>query len=443
MKVLCPSPIVGLQEKKEDTPYRLMHYVVQQEVEEGVLLYNTLTCAMALVTHEEAQHLTEMEDLIAHRFLVPVDHDDKKFCKIVKYGAKLMQKRPKGIKHYTIVTTTGCNARCAYCFEQGVKPIHMTMETAEKVAQYILDHRGEHEEVKLRWFGGEPLYNFKVIDCICTRLKDHDVKFSSQIVSNAYLFSDKLVEKACQLWNVEMVQITLDGTEDNYNRIKAYVHTNGTNAYQHVIGNIMRLLDAKIPTIQIRIHLEYGNFEDVWALTKECGERFQGYDNLYIYYMPLFKYFGSQDNLKSLQRKAIYNEKAKLEKYVQDIGLKGHPSIYHKGSSLVYAQCRVDSGDAVMIVPDGHLGLCEHNLESHFFGHIDSDEWNMEVIRKTREYLEEIPECDTCAYYPSCYRLKECFMLKECFKEWREDKIASIRYKMLREYQESFMHLRR
>ena len=435
MKILIPSPVVGLQTKKEDKPYRLMHYVVQQEVEEGVLLYNTLTCAMALVTREEAKNLTAVEGLIEHRFLVPVDHDDKKFCKIVKFGAKTMQKRPKGIKTYTIVTTTGCNARCAYCFEQGAKPVHMTMETAEKVAQYIINHHGEHEEVKIRWFGGEPLYNFKVMDRICTRLQENNIKYYSNITTNGYLFSGRLIEKACQLWNLKEVQVTLDGTEENYNRIKAYVHTNGANPYQRVMENIKRLLDAEIPAIVIRIHLDYNNLRDVWALTKECGDRFRGYDNLYIYFMPLFQYLFNEEMQLSLQRRTLYREKAKLEEYVQSIGIKGRPKIYRK-ETFVFNQCMVDSGEDVMIVPDGHLGSCGHYVDSHFFGHIDSDDWDQDIIRQSREYLKEISECDTCAYYPRCYRLKICEMKKVCFKENREDFIASIRQKMLNEYRE-------
>jgi radical SAM protein with 4Fe4S-binding SPASM domain len=434
MKILIPSPVVGQQTKKEDKPYRLMHYVVQQEVEEGVLLYNTLTCALALVTHEEAKNLTAVEGLIEHRFLVPVDHDDKRFCKVLRIGAKLMQKRPKGIKTYTIVTTTGCNARCAYCFEQGIKPEHMTMETAEKVAQYIITHRGEHEEVKIRWFGGEPLYNFKVMDCICTRLQENNIKFKSDIITNGYLFSDRMVEKASQLWNLKRIQITIDGTEENYNRIKAYIHTNGINPYLRVMKNIKRLLEAKIPTVQIRINLDYNNLEDLWALTKECGERFREYDNFHIYYMSLFEYFATEEQV-SIQRKAVFNEKAKLEAYVKSIGLKGHPRQYNK-DNFVLNRCMVDSEDAIMIAHDGHLGLCEHYLDSHFIGHIDSKGLDQETIKQLREYCEEIPECNACAYYPKCYRLKICLTEKECFKELREEMIASIKNKMLRDYQE-------
>lgn len=436
MKIIHPSPVVGLQKKEEGTAYRLMHYVVTQEVEEGVLLYNTLTCALALVTHEEAQHLIDVEELIAHYFLVPMNHDDKKFCKVLRIGNKLMQKCPKGIKTYTIVTTTGCNARCAYCFEQGIKPVSMTMEMAEKVAQYIINHRGEHEEVKIRWFGGEPLYNFKVMDRISTRLKEHDIKYHSSIITNGYLFSDRLVEKACELWHLKKVQITVDGTEENYNRIKAYVHTNGANPYQRVMENIKRLLEAKIPTVYIRIHLTHDNFADVWALTKECGKRFQTYDNLHIYFIPLFEYFDTEDEQKNIQRRAIYDEKTKLDQFVQSRGLNRFPK-HNKKEGIHLNQCMVDSEDAVVILPEGQLGLCEHYLDSRFIGHIDSDDWDQEEIKRSREYREEIPECDTCAYYPMCYRLKICPNIKVCFKEVREDHIASIRYQMLNDYRQA------
>ena len=221
MQILYPSPIItGQQKKKAEAAYRLMHYVVKQEVEEGVLLYNTLTCALALVTHEEAQHLVEVDGLVENWFLVPVEHNDMKLCKMLKVGLKLKQQTPEGIGNYTIVTTTGCNARCAYCFEKGTKPVNMTSETAEQVAQYIVSHRGEHEKVKISWFGGEPLYNFKVMDRICTRLTEQNVRFYSSIITNGYLFNEKVVEKAVQLWHLKRAQVTLDGTEQNYNRIK-------------------------------------------------------------------------------------------------------------------------------------------------------------------------------------------------------------------------------
>ena len=433
MKILCPSPFIGLQNKKGNTSYRLMHYVLQQEVEEGMLLYNTLTCAMAIVTHEEAQNLTAVEGLIENWFLVPVGHDDKKFCKILKYGAKLMQQHPKGIRKFTIVTTTGCNARCAYCFEKGTKPVNMTTETAEKVAQYIITHRGEHEKVQIDWFGGEPLYNFKVMDRICTRLLENGVNYFSRITTNGYLFSEKMVKKAAELWNLKFALITLDGTEQNYNRIKAYIHRNELNPFQRVLTNIGMLLNAGIK-VQVRLHVSIDNVQEMRELIKILAERFKNLDLLSLQILHLFELFGPEARVLSSEERAILvHEIQCLKEYGYQLGISNPKKL---NQELKLFRCMVDSEDALMIVPDGHLGLCEHHLEDRYFGHIDSEEWDQEVIRQSREYWEEIPECDTCALYPKCYRLKICGIEDMCFKENRERSVLLIKQQMLNKFQE-------
>lgn len=433
MKILYPSTVIGPQKKKADAAYRLMHYVVKQEVEEGVLLYNTLTCSMALVTHEEAQHLTEVEGLIENWFLVPVEHDDKKFCKILKFqfGYKKKLQRPKGIGHYTIVTTTGCNARCAYCFEKGTKPVNMTSETAEKVAQYIINHRGEHEKVRISWFGGEPLVNFKVMDRICSRLTEQNIDFSTKITTNGYLFNEKMVEKAVQLWHLKKAQVTLDGTEQNYNRIKAFVHRNESSPFQRVLNNIGLLLNAGIK-VSVRLHVSNDNVQDMEELTTLLAERFKDQSLFSIYFHRLFEQFGPEaSSLSAEERAKLFHEIERLGKKGYELGILRRRKI---NMDIKVTHCKVDGEESVMIVPDGHLGLCEHYIDSRFFGHIDSEEWDEEEIRKSREYCEEIPECDTCALYPTCNRLKICDDHIICFKEEREYLIFVIQQQMLHAY---------
>lgn len=433
MKVLCPSPIVGKQTRKDGTDYRLMHYVVKQEVEEGVLLYHTLTCALVLVTHEEARNLTTGDGLIEHWFLVPVGHNDKKFCKLVRFGAKMMLQRPKGIRKYTVVTTTGCNARCAYCFEKGTKRVHMTAETAEKVARYITSHQGEYKKVQIDWFGGEPLVNSKVMDLICTRLSEQQVDYFSYITTNGYLFSEKMVEKAVQLWHLKNAIITLDGTEQNYNRIKAYTQSNGQSAFQRVLANIGMLLNAGI-RVQVRLHVSNDNVQDMQELMEILAERFKGTDLLSLQFQHLFELFGPEARvLTAEERGALVREIHRLENYGYQLGISKPAELSLKPRMF---RCMVDSEDAIMIVPDGSIGLCEHHLEDRFFGHIDHDVWDMEILRQSREYCEEIPECDSCALYPVCYRPKICGLYDICFKENRESKILALQRQMVNKLEE-------
>ena len=104
--------IVGRQKRTDGQPYRLMTYVVQQPVADGVLLYNTLTCSLVLLTPDEAADITAQQELIDRWFLVPLEHDDQKLCRQIRQMAALLKPAAKAITGYTILTTTGCNARC-------------------------------------------------------------------------------------------------------------------------------------------------------------------------------------------------------------------------------------------------------------------------------------------------------------------------------------------
>ena len=65
------------------------------------------------------------------------------------------------------------------------------------------------------------------------------------MISNGYLFNDDTIKEAKEEWQLTKVQITLDGTEQIYNRCKAYIYKD-VNAYRRVIGNIHLLQDADI-----------------------------------------------------------------------------------------------------------------------------------------------------------------------------------------------------
>ena len=228
--------------------YRPMYYVVEQPVDEGLLLYHTMTKALLLLTPEEADayktHPEEMTDLIGLWFLVPQSHDDRLLCRQIRDVARMLEKKSDAITSYTIFTTTDCNARCFYCYEMGRPRVPMSKETAEKTANYIISHC-QGKKVTLNWFGGEPLFNKPVISLICQRLREANVDYYSTMVTNGFLFDDDTIKEAKDFWNLGWIQITLDGTEKIYNRSKAYIYK-GVNAYERVINNIHKLQDASI-----------------------------------------------------------------------------------------------------------------------------------------------------------------------------------------------------
>ena len=432
MQVIIPTTslveqIVGTQKRAEGQHYRLMTYVVQQPVDDGLLLYNTLTCSLLLLTPDEAADLTGQQELIDRWFLVPEEHDDQKLCRQIRQTAALLKPASKAIKNYVILTTTGCNARCFYCYEKGTKTVTMTAETASKVVRYIVAHRG-NEKVEVNWFGGEPLVNVTVIDQICTELRAQGVPFSSEMTSNGYLFDADKVQRAKNLWQLQKVQITLDGMEQTYNRVKDYVYR-GVNAFERVLTNIGLLTAAGIRVV-IRLNFDQNNIGEMAELTEQLHQRFGTNEHLFIYPHELYGEHTSED------KATIYAQRMQLK---QQIAAYGYNPQLGLRKNIKLNQCLADSDSGVEIVPDGHLCKCAHYMEEHdLFGHIDSEERDNAILSKFKECLTDIEACTTCFIYPQCYRLVMC-PRNECTPGKRQERLFLTRESMNYEY-ERYLH---
>ena len=427
MKVILPTAsqfvqIVGRQKRADGEHYRLMTYVVQQPVDDGLLLYNTLTCSLLLLTPNEAADITVQQELIDRWFLVPQTHDDRKLCLQVRQMAALLKPAAKAIDHYRILTTTGCNARCFYCYEKGMKPTVMTSETASKVVRYIVAHRG-NEKVTIHWFGGEPLINAKVIDQICTELGQQGVPFTSSMTSNGYLFDADKVQRAKDLWQLQEVRITLDGTEQTYNRVKAYAYQ-GVNAFERVLQNIGLLTAAGI-RVNIRLNVDKHNIGEMAELVQLLHERFGTNEHLTIYSHELFGGRSPEDSA------TLFAQRLQLKQQIAQYGYGGQRYLTLP-RDIGQNGCMADYDGYVMIVPDGHLGLCEHSIDRDFLGHIDSEERNEAILRKFKERPADIEACATCFYDPQCGRRamchENCMCTPEKQKEFLHDTMVAMKY---------------
>ena len=401
MKTIIPTTplieqMIGQQKRADGQQYRLMTYVVQQPVDDGLLLYNTLTCSLVLLTPDEAADLTAQRELIDQWFLVPEAHDDLKLCRQVRQMVALLTPAPKVVTSYTILPTTGCNARCFYCFEQGTKPVTMNAETASRVVRYIVAHRGD-EKVTLHWFGGEPLINVKAIDQICTELSQQGVPFHSTLVSNGYLIDADMVQRAKELWKLQWVQITLDGTAKTYNRVKDYVYR-GVNAFERVLENIGLLTAADID-VRIRLNVDKHNIGEMAELIELLHQRFGAEEHLSVFSSGLYGERAPEEKAE------LFAQLLQLE---QQIARSRFNHIRKLSKDVQPNHCMADNDGSVVIAPDGHLSKCEHFIDREFFGHIDSEERDIAIIRKFKERRAEIEACATCPFYPQCYRLVMC-----------------------------------
>ena len=420
--------------------YKLSRFVLQCEIECGLLLHNTLSGELLFLSPEESESLEGIQkevsesisELISHAFLIPEALDE---TRRVEQLRAILHKRlvaEGNINHYNILPTTDCNARCFYCYESDIKHVNMTEETASHLVDYIAVHSG-NKPVQLHWYGGEPTLGQKRIDQICSGLNERNIVFHSDMVSNSYLFTHDLVRHAKELWNLQEIQITLDGTESVYNRTKAFQGVSD-NPYHRVLRNIGFFLDEGI-RVNIRLNMDAHNVENLDTLIDELEGRFHGRKGLAIYIRQLKEHAGFQpilhteNDLYKLRQDYLLLQRKLEELGWSQIWNFSLPS-FHTNT------CMADNPTFVQCTPDGIFSRCEDKIYDSAVGTLAegiTDEAQMNWWRERTMY----PECENCALYPSCtHLLKHCPTRgKTCDHEEREHRLELCRNAMLKAYQ--------
>lgn len=257
-----------------------------------VLLYSTFSTSLVelekkvyediFINNKFEKNQKDIQALYDMGFLIPDDKDEAKFLEHLRIES--LEANNNSPSYYIVCPTTGCNARCYYCFEKGIAQKRMDEDTAKAVAEYILKHH-DPEHLVIQWFGGEPLLEVETISYITDYLSKNGVHFDSKIITNGYLLSDEVVELAVYKWNVRIIQITIDDLFDEYNRIKDYTYQN-VNAFEIVMDNIQRCLNEKI-NIRIRINFNPLKCDKAIKTVDYLKKRFAGDQNFFVYLAPI------------------------------------------------------------------------------------------------------------------------------------------------------------
>ena len=435
-QILLPDQVFTMITSKpsydQSKTYRQSKYVVNLEYKNKYLLFNTLTREMLAFDKHEFENFNKNKSiyalLVEKRFYVENVLDEKELYDQIAVVLNSIN-RVNSINDFIIFPTMECNARCFYCFEHGTKRYPMTDDTAYAVADYIIN-KSDGKAVNLQWFGGEPLCNTKAIDIICNRLKEVGLTFKSKMISNGYLFDCNMSQYAKENWNVNLIQITLDGTRDVYNRIKNYIYKTSDSAFDKVINNIESALNNGIRVL-IRINIGKENDSDVTELIEFLCNKFKGYEKLLsIYFVLLFENSGIHKEGRSLTERHILT-KSLLEKdeYVckHGFGLKATPE-----KKIRTNCCIADSDSSLTILPDGRIGKCEMCSDSKLIGDIYHDDIDAEVVAMWKIRDPHVKLCDDCPLYPQCIKLKECngFIVHECDSIEQNRLIATLHRQM-------------
>ena len=412
------------------TKYRLMKYLLESETEDGLLLYNVVTSEMVLLNQGETElvkrlpldYTPEMDQLIAEHFIVKEDYDESKL--VLELRAVLLKLDvPERVSGFTILPTTECNARCYYCFESDHPRCTMTDQIAADTVAYIAK-LCKGEPIDITWFGGEPLVGLKQINKICAGLREREIKYKSSIVTNAYLFDESVIRTAKEDWHLRNAQITLDGTETVYNKVKAYVHPN-ENPYQRVMRNIGLLLDQKI-AVSVRLNVTTKNAADLSDLVDELSDRFGEEKGFSAYSHAVYEGVGFEPvSYDGDMREWIDVQTSALDAKLREKKLLGSLAML---PSLNTVHCMSDGDSSRMIFPDGNIGKCENKSSLEGIGDIYQDIVDQAMAARYKA-TEQIPGCGECPLFPDCINLAVCPETGKCTKvktDWKLDRYSAL-----------------
>jgi radical SAM protein with 4Fe4S-binding SPASM domain len=355
-----------------------------------------------------------MEQLVIEHYLVSEDYDEHQQVEKLRAILRNLNEtyRSKDIIGYTILPTTACNARCYYCFEQGCKVDTMTAETANAVVDYIASNCGEDKQIEIMWFGGEPTIATNRIDQICKGLETLGIRFFSRMSSNGYLFDENMVIKAKALWKLQEVQVCVDGTEDSYNKTKAYVNVSD-NPYQRVIRNIGLLINDGI-RVRLRMNFDLGNYHEFSDLLDEIVQRYGGNKYLRVYAHPIVgSYVDYAGRMLHGSDDWFASERWRLNSLARDKGLQGRKQTI---PTLSYTGCEACDNRCVVITPSGKIVKCAEQFgDDQVIGDVYTGIVNLDRVHSW-ERLVTYPICEDCALLPNCFRLMNCGNKGYCHK---------------------------
>lgn len=413
-KILCKAAPDGQKLKPSVFNYLFIY-------EKQPYVYNTLTCGLYRLTQEELDDLQNGRKstiFAAYGLLVPEERDEARTYTEYVALLRAITGAANGKRFYKIFTTTQCNARCFYCFEDGHEDHPMTAETADKLVEYICKTHCK-ERVCLYWFGGEPLCNQPIINRICSALTRQNISFYSYIVTNGSLMTPELARSAVKEWNLQGVQITLDGMSEEYRRRKAYVD-NYDDPFTLVMNHIRGLLQAGVE-VTVRLNLDWNNYDSISELAKYLCSEFADQRLLKVYPALIFEeFFSWKRELQKDRRPELLERWRLLRDYLyqkRKLQFKALPPY------PVTSHCMANDPQCAVVNYDGSLFTCQNCDETMRYGSITEGIEKPELYAQWIDNSKVREECESCVFLPLCTCFDLCPNKRNNCKKIRKDSL--------------------
>lgn len=303
----------------------------------------------------------------------------------------------------TICPTMGCNFDCPYCFENHTagKMSQSVQDDVVALASRMLDAFGA-KQLKVTWFGGEPLLATDVIEHLSERLmalaSEKGAEYEASIITNGYLLT-QLVADLLGRCKVSSAQITLDGIGAAHDATRHLA--GGGPTFERIVRN---LREGKLPfRVLVRQNVHENNRNQIEPL-KAYIEKLAAESGNRLFYYP------APVSGNDMSDKRQSDVKLLCDSNGSDVGVLQDTGRFAKGRGHY---CGANTLSNVGIDEKGRLQKCWEDVDKPERSFGTAAKWDPADPIRTADapdrltgYLNALPfddaECLSCIWLPAC-----------------------------------------
>lgn len=260
--------------------------------------------------------------------------------------------------YIVIQATAYCQLGCSYCGQRHYRK-RLSHEDQDRLVARI-DRKlasGRYEQLRVAWYGGEPLVGLPVIRSLTPRLvalaAKHGCSYTAKTATNGLALSPKVATELVQQHHIRSIEITLDGsarTHDVSRRTK-----NGRPTFDTIFRNVVRFarrddLDAKL---SIRCNATRENRDEVLPLVRMLAEA-GIHDRISRFYVaPVYNWGDNQAGYENAPCEEF--GRWEIEWYAEMMRLGFHVTLLPKRKKT---PCMAVCPDSEAVDPNGVLFNC-------------------------------------------------------------------------------------
>jgi uncharacterized protein len=196
-----------------------------------------------------------------------------------------------------LLPTEQCNFRCSYCYED-FKQGAMRTWVVSAIKQLLAARASDLDELKIAWFGGEPLLASRIIQdisqfALALQREHPGLRYSGSMATNAALLDAERLA-AMVACGVTSYQITLDGPAEVHDRTR--VTRRGQGTFEQIWRHLLGIRDSGFDVaVTLRVHYQADTFTRLFPLLELMNRELAGDQRFRVHFKSVARLGGPND----------------------------------------------------------------------------------------------------------------------------------------------------